>query len=238
MFSRSAELYDLIYSRFKDYRAESAALAKLVRERHPGAHTMLDVGCGTGEHALHLTQEFGYRVDGLDLEPGFVDLARSKVSGGRFWQADMSDFRLDARYDVVACLFSAIGYLRSVRALRQALRCFRAHLNGGGLVIVEPWFEPQQWHPGKVLHVLAETADGLVCRVSHSGQRGKISLVDFHYLVADASGVRHLSERHRLRLFTRQEMLEAFAAAGLEAQYAEPGLSGRGLYLASAPPVP
>jgi ubiquinone/menaquinone biosynthesis C-methylase UbiE len=66
MFSESAAFYDLIYTRFKDYRAESQRLAEIVRARTAAARTVLDVACGTGEHARHLTG-LGFAVDGVDL---------------------------------------------------------------------------------------------------------------------------------------------------------------------------
>lgn len=245
MFSRSVELYDAIYcgGKLKDYRAEAAALAALIRARRPAAATLLDVACGTGEHARYLTEEFGFRVDGLDIEPGFVEASALKVPGGAFYRADMRDFALDTRYDVVTCLFSAIGYVGSRTSLERALHRFRAHVNPGGLVVVEPWFEPGQWQPGRVTQVTVEYDGGLVSRVTHAGQRGNTSLVDFHYLIGTADGVEHRSELHRLRLFSREEMLAAFAAAGLHPEYDPQGLSGRGLYIAEvrprvdAPPV-
>ena len=40
MFSRSAHLYDAIYS-FKDYAGEAETLRALVEERAPGARTLL-----------------------------------------------------------------------------------------------------------------------------------------------------------------------------------------------------
>ena len=43
MFTESAELYDAIYAEFKDYAAETAQIAKLVRMAHPGARSLLDV---------------------------------------------------------------------------------------------------------------------------------------------------------------------------------------------------
>jgi len=46
MFSESAELYDLIYSQFKDYPAETSALASLIRAEHPMARSVLDVARG------------------------------------------------------------------------------------------------------------------------------------------------------------------------------------------------
>ena len=56
MFSESAELYELIYSRFKDYAAEAERIATLIRRVHPSAQRILDVACGTGEHARLLSE--------------------------------------------------------------------------------------------------------------------------------------------------------------------------------------
>lgn len=57
MFSESAGLYDLIYASFKDYAAEAAQIASLLRRVHPPCHTVLDVACGTGEQARRLAAD-------------------------------------------------------------------------------------------------------------------------------------------------------------------------------------
>ena len=82
MFSASAQLYDLIYSEFKDYAAESTKLAAVIRRAHPHARTVLDIACGTAEHARLLADEHGFDVDGLDLDPAFVEIARRKLRRG------------------------------------------------------------------------------------------------------------------------------------------------------------
>src|SRR6187399_585650 len=110
MFRESAELYDAIYS-FKDYAAEAAQIAALLRAVHPETRSILDVACGTGEHAHHLAVTHGFDVDGLDLDAGLLRVARDKHQAGSFFQADMSDFALEKRYDAVLCLFSSIAYL-------------------------------------------------------------------------------------------------------------------------------
>src|SRR6476646_7835961 len=108
MFSASAEYYDLIYSAFKDYGGEVTQLAHLLRAANGTCRSVLDVGCGTGEHARRLIDQ-GFEGDGIDLDPAFVAIARRKCPSGTFVEADMTDFQLPRRYDAVLCLFSSIG---------------------------------------------------------------------------------------------------------------------------------
>ena len=233
MFSEAPELYDLIYQSFKDYGAEARQIAGLLAAEAPGAKTVLDVGCGTGEHARYLGEEHGYQVDGLDLEPAFVALSRVKVPQGTFSHGDMASFTLATKYDVVLCLFSSIGYLGTRERVTMALTCFREHLNAGGVVMVEPWFEPEAWFPGRTFLNTVETDALRVVRLSHSGLRDGVSIVTFHYLIGSDEGIEHRTEHHELALFTRAEMMESFARAGfMDVRYDPKGLIGRGMYLA------
>jgi len=228
----SPDLYDLIYGAFKNYFAEASALAGLLRERHPAGRTVLDVGCGTGEHARLLAAEHGFLVDGLDINPGFTQRAAARHPYGRFYHADMRDFRLPQRYDAVVCLFGSIGYVLTVETLQQTLHNFRAHLADQGVVFVEPWFEPTAMQDGYEVTHSAESTDLRVVRRSRTELAGRVSRLHFVYRVETADGVRTFNEIHELGLFTVAEMLEGFRAAGLAAEYDATGLTGRGLYVA------
>src|SRR5690606_29760185 len=102
---------------------------------------------------------------------------------GRFYVADMTEFALPRKYDVVLCLFSAIGYVRSLDNVRRALTSFRRHLEPGGVVIVEPWFQPADWQPGSVYLHTVEGEGVKVCRMSHAELRAGVSVLDFQYLI-------------------------------------------------------
>ncbi|HEV2171306.1 MAG TPA: class I SAM-dependent methyltransferase, partial [Candidatus Binatus sp.] len=111
MFVESAELYDAIYH-FKNYAHECEILRAIVAVNAPGARTILDVACGTGEHDKFLKQH--YAVDGIDLNENYLAAARAKNPAGTYTLADMTGFDLSKRYDAVTCLFSAIGYVKTV----------------------------------------------------------------------------------------------------------------------------
>ena len=221
MFQDSANYYDLLYS-FKDYQAEADTLAGMLGD----CSTLLDVACGSGEHYRFLSRRF--EVDGLDLNPQFLELARLKNPRGRYFEGDMSAFDLGQKYDAVTCLFSSIGYLHERQQIVECLRCMARHARR--LLLVEPWFEPQQWNNGRTQMLTHETEDLKICRVSRSSQEGELAVMECRFVVARPEGLDSFEEVHRLRLSTRAEMESAFAEAGLDCIYDDQGLDGRGLY--------
>ena len=236
MFSASAELYDLIYSQFKDYASETAEIAATIRQLHPSARTVLDVACGTGEHARLLREAHGFEVDGLDLDPTFVTIARRKLPPEAVHQGDMISFALPRRYDVVVCLFSSIGYVRTLENVRRTLARFREHLAGGGIMLIEPWFVPGALQPGRAFIKTAESESVSVARMSHLEIEDRISRLRFEYLIGRPAGIEHAVEIHELGLFTTDEMHECFRHAALETTHDPKGPSGRGLFFARPDP--
>ena len=232
MFSETARFYDIIYDEFKDFNAEADQIAEILRRLAPQARTVLDVGCGTGRHAAALTDRHGFDVHGLDLEPAFVEIAQERCPNGRFQVADMAGFRLGRSYDLVLCLFSSIGYVKTRARLASTAASIRAHLNPGGLALIEPWFQPHTFFPGRVHFTTVDREDLKIVRMNTARVEEGVSILDFHYLIGKEGRVEHLEETHELALFTQEEMREGFAAGGLRvAQYDPQGLTGRGLYL-------
>jgi len=231
MFSESAVLYDSVYSKMKNYENEAAQVRAWINRLRPSGRTMLDVACGTGEHSKYLKVHF--EIDGMDLNPEFLKIAQSKNPDGFYKVADMVDFDMGKKYDVLICLFSSIGYVGTQEKLKKTIRCFAKHLCDDGVMLVEPWLTPESWSPGK-LHMMTVSEDELkVCRMNISETKdGGVSFFRFHYLVGTPTGVSHFTEDHTLGLFTINDMKQAFAEAGLSVQYDEQGIFGRGLYIA------
>jgi len=231
MLSGSEKYYDDIYgSMGKDYVAEADKAREFIQKhKHTHGNALLDVACGTGTHAGLLNKY--YKVEGTDLNANMLKVARKKHPEIRFFQGDMRDFDLDRKFDVVTCLFSAIGYMKTKAELQKAIKSMSRHLLPGGVLLVEPWFTPEQWNVGRVTAIYVDKPDLKIVRMSHSGKKGKIALLAFHYLIGTPKGIQQITEHHKFGLFTHKEYMDAFKAAKLNVIHDPEGLDGRGLYI-------
>jgi len=231
MYSKSAALYDRIYGSFKNYEQECRIIHSLLQKEHESARTILDVACGTGEHSRLLKNLFGYEVDGIDLDANLIAVARDKNPDATFYQGDMTNFVIGKAYDVVMCLFSSIGYVKTLDKVIACLRVFKEHTKDDGIIIVEPWFQPGTLTPGKISLSTVEDEGLSIARMAYSQVNDRLSTIHFEYLIGTQGNINHEVETHELGLFTVAEMIECFNSADLTVDYDEEGLSGRGLYV-------
>jgi ubiquinone/menaquinone biosynthesis C-methylase UbiE len=231
MFSKSEKYYDEIYGAIgKDYVAEANKVHRFVQKyKHVEGNTLLDVACGTGGHAGLLSKQ--YKVEGLDLDANMLQIASKKHPGVKFHHGTMTKFEIGHQFTVVTCLFSSIGYVKTKSNLQKAIKTMSNHLLPGGVLLVEPWFTPEQWYPGRVSTLHVDKPDMKIVRMSLSGQKGNLSFVDFQYLIGTSKGIEHHTEIHELGLFTHEEYLDVFRSAGLKVIHNKRGLDGRGLYI-------
>src|SRR5919198_4602449 len=230
MFSQTAQYYDIIYQSMKDYGAETETLTTFIHQyRRSTGHRLLDVACGTGLHLSYFKQHF--QIEGLDLDEQLLAIARQRNPGIPLHHADMTDFNLGCTFDVVTCLFSSIGYVKTLENLSRAIQCMAQHLSPGGVLLIEPGFTPETWRPGTVHARFIDEPDLKMARINTSFVNGRLSIMDMHYLIGTPEGTEHYVERHELGLFTTEEMRHALTTCGLEVTYDAIGLTGRGLYI-------
>lgn len=231
MFTKSAEFYDAIYlGRGKDYQQESEKIHVFIQQhKRSSGNKLLDVGCGTGLHLAHLKRL--YKVEGLDLDAEILNEARRRHPEIKFHQTDMANFKIDHEFDVIISLFSAIGYVKTIERLNQTIRIMSEHLNPGGVILIEPWFPPGVFTSGTVHATFIDEPNLKIARMNVGRIEGIVSYLDFHYLVATPQGVEHFTEIHELGLFTHEEYMHAFSAAGLQVTHDAQGIYDRGLYI-------
>ena len=231
MLSGSEKYYDDIYgSMGKDYAEEADRLHGFIQKyKSTDGVTLLDVACGTGTHAGLLNKN--YQVEGVDLNAAMLKVARKKHPEIRFFRADMRTLDLGRQFDVITCLFSAIGYMKTKTELHKAVKTMSRHLLPGGVLLLEPWFTPEQWNVGRISTIHVDKPDIQIVRMSHSGKRGKTSVLGFYYLIGTSKGIKQIVEHHEFGLFSHEEYLDALRKAGLRATHEREGVDGRGLYI-------
>lgn len=147
----------------------------------------------------------------------------------------MTTFDAGRTFDVVTCLFSSIGYTRTDERLRAAIATMARHVAPGGLLVVEPWFLPEQWAPGHVGALFVDEPDLKIARLNVSPAVSEVLTLRFHYLVGTPQGVEEFAEDHVVGMFTHEQYVAAMDGAGLEVEHDPEGLMGRGLYIGTRP---
>jgi SAM-dependent methyltransferase len=215
VYDKSARIYDLLYVGIglKDYPAEAAELRRIIEES-PGRKTLLDVACGTGAHLAELRQ--WYQVEGADLSPAMLAVARERLPGVPLHQADMRTLDLGRSFDAVICLFSSIGYVTDPSEMRSTVARLAAHVALGGVLILDGWVRPDEWRESfRPEPDIAGNEEMLVVRLAHSRHEGMVTELDMHHLVQSADGIDYFVERHRLALTPTADYMSAMEAAGL-----------------------
>jgi SAM-dependent methyltransferase len=218
-YGRFARYYDAVYEGMLDYRADCDYLERLFRRAlHRRPRSVLDLGCGTGNHAVELARR-GHDVLGLDRSNAQLAVARQKVCGTRFpvtfVQGDMARFRLRRQFDAAICMFGGFGYLLTDRDVRSHFGCVRDHLAPDGTYVFEFWQASavipghRSWlardRPYRLLRLDESTYDSAKHRLTF----------DFHFYVFRGKAVvDRFSESHALRVHTIREIRKLLSESG------------------------
>jgi len=217
LYKELAKYYDLVYSK-KDYKKEAGSLRKLIKKyKRSKGNKLLEFACGTGGHIQYLLKYFNYT--GVDLNEEMLKIAKEKVPGAVFKKGNMITAKLNTKFDVILCLFSSIGYVKTYPNLKKTLKNFYDHLNPGGIVIFEPWFMKKSFFPGSPHMDVYNGADIKIARGSTSKVKGNLSTLYMCYLVVERNKeIRYVSEKHELGLFEPNKTLKIMKEIGFKPQ--------------------
>lgn len=112
---------------------------KYIFSDHGRIKKVLDVGCGTGLHAYHLTK-LGYQTVGVDLNPHMISYAKNHYPESKFYIADMrtlDTLHIKDEFDVVLCLCTTFTYNLTMKEIMVTLKNFYKILSKSGILIIE-----------------------------------------------------------------------------------------------------
>jgi SAM-dependent methyltransferase len=219
-----ADVYDALY-RGKDYEAEAELIDRLIaRHGAPRPCSVLDIGCGTGKHALALVRR-GYELTGIDRSPSMLAHAREAAARdgamqARFIEGDARSFVLNERFAVALMMFTVLGYQHQTADLDASLKTVRRHLEPGGLFIFDVWNGTAVLAQGPERRT-AKAFDGTdrIVRNSSTRVEEETQLCHVHFEIQRTSAigaVKSWSEDHTLRYFVPDELERTLARHGLE----------------------
>lgn len=218
------EAYDPLYHD-KDYTAECDLIERIFMTYGDGPiRTVLDLGCGTGNHALSLAQR-GYEVVGVDRSESMLAQVRKKIashlSNGKLvvQQGDIRSVVLQEGFDAALMMFAVLGYqLENVDVL-SALRNARRHLRVGGLLLFDVWYGPAVLHqrPSQRIKVVP-IPGGHTLRAASGELNTRRHLCTVHFQVWRLEGgklVAEAEESHAVRYFFPLELILFLDSSGL-----------------------
>lgn len=142
--------YGLVARHWAEHITDGPEIAYFQRQIERNGQPALDAGCGTGRLLIPFLQA-GLDVDGCDLSPDMLALCREKAEREglrpRLYQQALHELDLPRTYQtIVVCGAFGIGVSRQQDFV--ALQRFYAHLNAGGLLLLDdhlPYADAKEW---------------------------------------------------------------------------------------------
>lgn len=215
--------YDELY-RNKEYASECDLLERVfARYATEPVQRILDLGCGTGSHAVILAQR-GYEVVGIDCSAEMLNRARRKATelavGSRLTlvQDDIAAASVEPLCDAVVMFFAVLGYQTAPGAVSAALRAARRNVCRGALLVSDVWYGPAvlKQRPAQRWRISGDSSERMLrFATGELDERQQVCSVSLH--LWQLSGDRltaEVEERHLVRYFFQAEIAAVLQEGG------------------------
>jgi SAM-dependent methyltransferase len=235
LYNELAEWWPL-FSAPADYAEEAALFVKLLNGScSPPPRTVLELGSGGGNNALHLKRSFEMTL--VDVSPQMLAVSRALNPECEHREGDMRTVDLGRTFDAVF-VHDAIMYMTSAADLDAAIRTAYRHCRAGGVALFVPdcvreTFVEETRHGGH------DGADGRSLRYLEwtfdPDPTDTTYRTDFAIVLRDRRGdARVVHDCHVEGLFPRAEWMRILSEAGFEASITIDQW-GRELFVAKRP---
>ncbi len=202
----------------QDYVEEAEIFRRELSILVPNARTLLELGSGGGNNALHLSPH--YELTLTDLCKDMVRQSKLLLPDVVHHVGDMRTLRLGQQFDIVF-VHDAITYMTTRNELLAAMTTAFAHCNPGGVALFVPDETKERFTP--TTECGGADKDGIGFRylewVWDADASDEICTTDYTFVVRgrdDTISVTH--ERHTHGLFAEQVWLDLMKRAGFVPQ--------------------
>ena len=202
------------------YRREVSHFARVLREStRPAPRTLLELGSGGGNSALHLKRRFAMTL--VDISPRMLRVSRKANPECEHVHGDIRTVRLKRTFDAVY-LHDAICHMTSERDLKAVMRTAYVHCRPGGVALLVPDFVRETFEEG-VDHGGSDSERGSVRFLQwivDPDPSDHTYVVDFAVLLRGRRGghARIAHDRHLQGLFPRARWLALLREVGFTAR--------------------
>jgi SAM-dependent methyltransferase len=218
MYWELAPWFHLV-SRPRGYAGESRWVWQQLLSRRPAAKpTMLELGSGGGNNALHLKKHFKLTL--TDLSPRMLALSAKINPDCEHIAGDMRTLRLKRQFDFVF-VHDAISYMTSERDLRRAIATVYAHCRPGGVVLLQPDDVRETFRATRETGGHREDGRAVsYIELTHPLKAARsFTTVDYIFTLTGRNGTtRKLVDRHHVGVFARATWLDILSAQGFRAR--------------------
>ncbi len=229
-FKAYSKYYDLLY-KDKNYKAESDYVHALINKYSIGSKLLLELGCGSGNHAQHLSK-IGYHITGIERSEEMLNEAVQKnIQNFTPVLADISEYKLQQKFDVAISLFHVVSYLNSNKDLINCFKSVNESLVTDGIFIFDVWFAPSvYWLKPENRTKELEDEYIKIYRQAESKVFAEKNIVDVHFTtrVIDKANNSEITitEHHPMRCFSVPEIDLLALQTGFKLLHAEEFMSG------------
>lgn len=209
-FQDYSKYYDLLY-KDKDYKRESDYVLRKLKENKPNVHSVLELGCGSGNHAQYLCNK-GVEVTGVERSAEMIkEAVKKNVTGFTPSQGDISTYNLGQKFDAAISLFHVISYLNHNDDLIACFKNTHNHLNAGGIFLFDIWYTPAvlTQRPETRVRKL-EDENVKITRIAKSSMHHENNVVNVNFEVFIENKLTNtfstLEETHPMRHFSDNEI--------------------------------
>lgn len=218
LYKELAEYYYEIEKVGRNFSEEIDFLSKIFSNQ--GIKTVIDLGCGTGEH-VHALQEKGFEITGVDISETMIDIAKKRYTNSKFILEDLQKYKVENPVDSVICIFGTFNYLIKNEDVSESIENIKNNLMPEGLLILEIWNSyPVQRIKKKPIAPVSLSKVGNMMIKRNRGFRvtdtpdGFSNLVEVNFIYN--LNQETIKDRHIMRVYSHEEICIILDENGLE----------------------